>query len=377
MTQYNISLAAPDISQEDIDAVVAVLQTSQLSLGSKLTEFEKNFAEYTGSKHAVAVSSGTAALHIALLALGIDEGDEVITSPFSFIASANCILFNRAIPVFADILKETFCVDPVKVEAVITEKTKAIIAVDILGNLCNWDALKVIADKHNLVLIEDSCEAIGSKRNGKSAGTFGDCGTFAFYPNKQMTTGEGGMLITDRDDIAAMARSLRNQGRDDSGKFLSHERLGYNYRISDINCALGISQLKRLDSFLAKRSQVAEWYEEALAPLSKHIRPAKTEEGVETSWFVYVAHLTDRYSCNNRNTLLEALRKRGIGCNNYFPSIHLQPLYTREFGFKTGDFPISEGVSERSIALPFFNNISKEEVATVAEVLNDEFHNLL
>ncbi|MAE81215.1 MAG: polysaccharide biosynthesis protein [Flammeovirgaceae bacterium] len=376
MTQYDIPLAAPDISDEDIAAVVAVLKTSRLSLGAKLEEFEQKFAAYTGAKHAIAVSSGTAALHLCVRALDIKEGDEVITSPFSFIASANCILFEKATPVFVDILPDTLCIDPVLIEAAITEKTKAIVAVDILGNLCDWDALRAIADKHNLALIEDSCEALGSSLNGKKAGTFGDCGTFAFYPNKQMTTGEGGVVVTDRDDIADAARSMRNQGRDDSGRFLHHERLGYNYRISDINCALGISQLSRIEEFIQKRDAVSEWYKEALAPLADHITPALSQDDVRTSWFVYVAHLNSKYTPQDRDALLERLKAKGIGCNNYFPAIHLQPLYTREFGFKKGDFPITEGVSDRTVALPFYNNISQKEVATVAEVLNDEFHNL-
>ena len=376
MNPVTIPLAAPDISQEDIDAVVAVLNTSQLSLGGKLTEFEQKFADYAGAKHAVAVSSGTAALHLCVRALDIQEGDEVITTSFSFIASANCILFEKATPVFVDILQDTLCIDPAQVEAAITEKTKAIVAVDILGNLCDYTALRAIAEKHNLVIIEDSCEALGTTMNGKMAGTFGDCGTFAFYPNKQMTTGEGGMIVTDRDDIADAARSMRNQGRDDSGRFLHHERLGYNYRLSDINCALGTSQLSRIEEFIAKRDHVSEWYKEALAPLADHISPARSQEDVRTSWFVYIAHLSADHTKETRDGLLEHLKAQGIGCNNYFPAIHLQPLYKREFGCTEGDLPITEGISDRTVALPFFNNISQKQVATVAEVLNDYFRTL-
>jgi perosamine synthetase len=371
MDLQQIPLSSPDISDEDIQSVVNVLRTPRLSLGPKLPEFEQHFADFCGTKHAVAVSSGTAALHLCVRALGIGEGDEVITTPFSFIASANCALFEKATVKFVDILPDTLCIDPSKIEEAITENTKAIVAVDIFGYLCDWDALEAIAKKHNLALIEDSCEALGSARGSKKAGTFGDCGTFAFYPNKQMTTGEGGILVTDRDDIAASARATRNQGRDPSSEFLEHHHLGYNYRISDINCALGTSQLSRLPEFIAKRSEVAGWYAEELSRLSNHITAPKGQSGVDISWFVYVIHLNDRYSSMQRDQLMDYLRKSNIGCNNYFPSIHLQPLYKREFGYKEGDFPIAEGISQRTLALPFFTKISREEVAQVARVLED------
>lgn len=361
----------PDITEEDIQAVVQVLRTPQLSLGPKLREFEQQFAAFVGTKEAVAVNSGTSALHLVMRGLDIHDGDEVITTPFSFIASANCILFERAKPVFVDILPGTMCIDPARVEAAITPRTKAILAVDVFGYLADWQALRTLADKHHLLLIEDSCEAMGSERSGKRAGSFADCAVFGFYPNKQMTTGEGGMLVTDRPELAKMARSLRNQGRDDADAFLIHHRLGFNYRISDINCALGISQLKRLPDMIARRSQVAQWYREGLADVAENIHVPAEQEGVEVSWFVYVIRLADRYNSRNRDALEQYLRDHGIGCNVYFPCIHLQPFYREAFGFREGDFPVTEHIAERTLALPFSSRMSAKDVAQVCETLKD------
>ncbi|MCF7844237.1 MAG: DegT/DnrJ/EryC1/StrS family aminotransferase [Kiritimatiellales bacterium] len=375
--KHNTPLARPDINEADIEAVVAVLKSSRLSLGPKLNEFEQDFASYIGTKHAVAVSSGTAALHLCIRALEIKDGDEVITSPFSFIASSNCILFERAQPVFVDVLPGTLCIDPAKIEAAITPKTKAILGVDILGYLAEWDAIKVIAEKHGLLLIEDSCEAIGTTKDGKLSGTFADCGVFAFYPNKQITTGEGGMVVTDDEKIATAVRSMRNQGRNEESKFLSHDRLGYNYRISDINCALGISQLKRLPEFIQKRSAIFDWYEESLATLVDLVRTPMRQSGVEVSWFVYVVHLADRFGASDRNHLISYLKENGIGCNKYFPSIHLQSFYRDMFGYKEGAFPVSESASSSGIALPFYSNLSQEEVVNICNVLHNGINSLL
>jgi perosamine synthetase len=366
----SIPLSAPDINSDDIEAVNAVLRSGRLSLGPKLSEFEKQFASYVGTKHAIAVSSGTAALHLCIRALTIQEGDEVITTPFSFIASANCMLFEKAKPVFVDIEPNTFCIDPKNIEAAITERTKAILAVDIFGHLADWDALKLMAKKHNLALIEDSCEALGTRRGKRQAGTFADCGTFAFYPNKQMTTGEGGMIVTDRDDIADSARKERNQGRNNDSSWLEHHVLGFNYRISDINCALGISQLRRLPEFIAKRQRVTEWYAEELSGIRNEIIPPQKQEEVEISWFVYVPRLHERYSQEDRDRLLGHLRANGVSCNNYFPPLHLQPLY-RKKGYCHGDFPITEHIASRTIALPFHANLTQEEVASVCNILKD------
>jgi len=366
-----IPLSQPDISEEDIEAVVAVLRTPSLSLGPKLREFERAFAAFVGTKEAVAVNSGTSALHLAIRGLHIHDGDEVITTPFSFISSANCILFERAKPVFVDILPDTLCIDPAKVEAAITPRTKAILAVDVFGYLAEWEALRAIADRHHLLLIEDSCEAMGSERGGKRAGSFADCAVFGFYPNKQMTTGEGGMLVTDRPDLAGMARSLRNQGRDEQDTLLIHHRLGFNYRISDINCALGLSQLSELPEMVARRSLVAQWYREGLADVAEDIHVPVQQEGVNVSWFVYVIRLDDRYDSHDRDLLKQYLRDHGIGCSAYFPCIHLQPFYREKFGFREGDFPVAEHATARTLSLPLSSRMSEKDVAKVCETLKD------
>ncbi len=366
-----IPLSSPDITEADIEAVTQVLRSSALSLGPKLPEFEKAFAAYTGVKHAVAVSSGTAALHLCVRALGIGEGDEVITTPFSFIASSNCILFERATPVFIDIDPKTLCIDPAKVEKAVTKKTKAILAVDVFGDLADWEALSAIAKKHRLSLIEDSCESLGTKRGKRMAGSFADCATFAFYPNKQMTTGEGGVLVTDSSEIATLACALRNQGRNVQGGWLAHEHLGYNYRLSDLQCALGISQLHRLPAFIRHRAEVAQMYAEALAPFADDVQIPVMQKGNDVSWFVYVIRLAERFSQRQRDALLAYLRSRGVGCQNYFPPIHLQPYYTKTFGYKPGDFPVTESIAGRTVALPFHNHLTKSQVLEVCSALQE------
>ncbi len=364
-----IPLARPDITDLERDAVMRVLDGPVLSLGPEIERFEKLLAEQAGVKHAVAVNSGTSALHLAVLGLGIEAGDEVITTPFSFVASSNCIIFAGATPVFADIDLKTMCIDPDAVERAITPRTKAIIAVDVFGHPAEWDRLEEIAKKHGLGLIEDSAESIGTVYKGRPAGGFGDAGIFAFYPNKQMTTGEGGALVTDRDDIAELARSLRNQGRGGTG-WLSHARLGFNYRISDINSALGSAQVQRLPELLERRSSVAERYNSLLAKVpqieTQHIAP-----DVDMSWFVYVVRLDESFSRNERDRILHLLRDRGVGCSNYFPCIHLEPFYREEYGHAPGDFPIAESISDRSIALPFFGRMTDEQIGRVVDELTN------
>jgi len=288
----NIPLARPDITEKEIEAVVAVLRTPHLALGPKLKEFEDAIAEYSGVRYVVAVNSGTSALHLIIRALGIGAGDEVITTPFSFISSSNCILFERAKPVFVDIEPKTLNIDPERIEEAITPKTKAILAVDVFGHPADWPALEQLAERHNVLLVEDSAEALGAERRSresrvesresktldqktdgkfqwKKAGSFGNAGVFAFYPNKQITTGEGGVIVTDDTELARLCRSMANQGRGEASTWLQHERLGYNYRLSDINCALGIAQLERIDEILAKRERVAQLYNEHLSPLEE------------------------------------------------------------------------------------------------------------
>lgn len=365
-----VPLSRPDITEAEIEAVTDVLRTPNLSLGPKLREFEAAFCQYTGQKHAVAVNSGTSGLYLCLLAMGIKPGDEVITTPFTFIATSNVILMVGAKPVFVDIDPATLNIDVTKIEKAITPRTKAIIPVEVFGSPAGFDAVCQIARKHNLLILEDSCEGLGSILNGKKAGTFGDMSVFAFYPNKQMTTGEGGMILTDDEDLAEMCASLRNQGRGRGAGWLAHERLGYNYRLCDINCALGIVQLSRIEEFVEKRRAVAQMYQQLLAADERIIVPQEPK-GSRMSWFVFVIRLKEGYVQAQRDALLKKLKERGIQVSNYFPPVHLQPFMVKQFGFKKGDFPITESVCERTIALPFHNNLSADEVKLVCKELKD------
>ena len=362
-----ISLSGPDISELEIQAVNAVLRTPNLSLGPKVAEFERTFTERLGVKHAIATSSGTTALHVLWHALGLGPGDEVITTPFSFIASANSILIAGARPVFVDIDAETWQIGVDGIAAAITARTRALLPVDVFGSLPDWDAIWRLARQHGLRVIEDSCEALGATYRGRPAGTIGEAGTFGFYPNKQITTGEGGMVVTDDDRLAFLVRSLRNQGRDPGAGWLQHARLGFNYRLSDINCALGIAQMRRLDEILAKRDRVARWYAERLAG-EPRLRMMRVPAEVRVSWFVFVVRLADEYSQADRDRILEGLRGAGIGCSNYFTPIHLQPFY-RELGYGPGDFPVTEALAARTVALPFHNHLREEEVDRVVTEL--------
>jgi perosamine synthetase len=363
-----IYLSRPDITAKEIEAVCEVLRCPDLSLGPKVGEFERSFAEYIGRKRAVAINSGTSGLFLCLSVLGIGKGDEVITTPFTFIATSNSVMMVGARPVFVDIDSVSLNIDPGKIESKITEKTKAIIPVEVFGNPAGFDKICEIAEKHNLIVIEDSCEALGSALNGKKAGAFGAMSVFAFYPNKQITTGEGGMILTDDDELADMCVSLRNQGRGKSGGWLSYERLGYNFRFSDINCALGIVQLSRIDEIKAKRKQVAKWYQQELDGDDRLIVPSEPD-GCDISWFVFVVRLADRYIREQRDNILEAMRTAGIQVGNYFSPVHLQPFMVEQFGYKQGNYPIAESVSDRTIALPFYNNLKRDEVAFVCEQL--------
>ena len=363
-----IHLSRPDITEKEIEAVCAVLRSPDLSLGPKLAEFEDAFAGYIGRKHAVAVNSGTSGLFLCMSAMGIGTADEVVTTPFTFIASATTIMMTSAKPVFVDIDPVSLNIDAARIESAISEKTKAILPVEIFGNPAGIDKVCEIAQKHNLPVIEDSCEALGSVLNGKKVGTFGRMSTFAFYPNKQITTGEGGMILTDDENLADACISLRNQGRDKGGGWLGHKRLGYNYRLSDINCALGIVQLSRIDEIKAKRRQVAKWYQEMLAGDERLIVPAE-QDGCEINWFVFVVQLTESFTPAQRDRILQGMTEQGIQVSNYFTPVHLQPFMVEKFGYRKGDFPVAESVSERTIALPFYNNLAKDEVAIVCSKL--------
>lgn len=369
--EYKIPLSKPWIIEEDIKAVEEVLRTPYLSLGPKLEEFEKKITDISKTKYAVAVNSGTSALHLIIRSLGIKDGDEVITTPFSFIASSNCILFERAKPVFVDIRKGTYNIDSDLIEEEITEKTKAILGVDVFGQPAEWDKIEKIAEKYKLYVIEDSCEAIGSEYKDKKAGSFGVAGVFAFYPNKQITTGEGGVVVTDNEKIYRLSRSMRNQGRGEDESWLYHTSLGYNYRISDINCALGISQLNRLDKIIDMRNAVSKIYSQKLLETEEVITPYVSLNTTRMSWFVYVIRLKDNFDERKRDIIIDKLGKRGIETRNYFEAIHLQPFYVEQFGFKKGDFPITEFVSERMIALPFYTTMREEEINYVVSNLKE------
>jgi perosamine synthetase len=363
-----ISLSAPDITQAEIDAVVSVMRTPRLSLGPQLLEFEKAFCDRLGVKHAIACNSGTSALHLCWRAMEIGAGDEVITTPFSFIASANSIMFEGARPVFVDIDPATWQIDASKIEAAITQRTKAILPVDVFGSIPNMDTINALGKKHDLRVLEDSCEALGSTYNGRPAGALADVGVFGFYANKQITTGEGGMVVTNDDELTFRARSLRNQGRDPDAGWLQHARLGFNFRLSDINCAIGVVQMRRLDEIVAKRSQVADWYRQRLADEPRiAFQAVPTEVGM--SWFVLVVRLADEYTQENRDRILTRLREAGVACSDYFTPIHLQPFYREQFGYKPGDFPVTEALSARTLALPFHCGLSEGDVDQVVNAL--------
>lgn len=373
MSTIKIPLSRPYIDNKDRKAVDAVLRTDFLSLGPKLVEFEDNFATYIGIEGSCAVSSGTAGLHLAVKALGIGIGDEVITSPFSFIASSNCLLYEGAKPVFVDIDETTFNMDPTKIESVITKRTKAILVVHIFGQTAQMDQIMEIAKKHNLKIIEDACESLGARFKGKVAGTFGDLGIFAFYPNKQMTTGEGGMIVSNSKKLLSVVKSLRNQGRVESkkqsfssNKWLKSEILGYNYRLDEMSCALGISQLKKIKFMIGQRRRVASTYNRVLSGLQWILQPQIGTERTHT-WFVYVVRITN----GKRNLIINKLAKKGIQTRNYLPVIHLQPFMKKMFGFKKGDFPVCEKISSETLALPIFVGLSTKDIKYVCDEIKN------
>jgi perosamine synthetase len=357
-----IPLARPVIGDAEEQAVLEVLRSGQLSLGPRLAEFETRFAERVGARHASAVSSGTAALHLALRAVGVTDGDEVITSPFSFVASANAIVFERAKPVFADIDPVTLNLDPDAAAAAITGRTRALLPVDIFGYPADLEAF----ERHGLPIVEDACEALGGRyADGTPIGSRSHPATFAFYANKQMTTGEGGMITMGSAEHKERVDSERNQGRAPNMDWLDHDRLGFNYRLSDIACALGIAQLDRLDDLLAGRTRVAQLYREALAESPVALPCADAGQAVR-GWFVFVVQLPHGI---DRDSTIEALRARGVQSKPYLPAIHLMSYYREAFGHREGEFPVCEDVAARSVALPFFPEMSEGQVAQVAEAL--------
>ena len=360
-----VPLGAPDIGEAEIEAVASVLRSGRLSLGEERPAFERELAHWVGADHALAVSSGTAALHLVVRASGIGQGDEVITTPFSFISSINCFLYEGARPVFVDIDPCSLTIDPALIEAAISKKTRAILAVDIFGYPAEWQQLEVLAQHHGLQLIEDAAQALGAEYRGNKLGNRGHPAIFSFYPNKQITTAEGGAVVTNDEQLSCQLKSLGNQGRGPDMQVLQPEMLGYNYRMSELSAALGRVQLRKLDHFLARRRKAASWYRQRLRHVDG-ITLLKADDEVHTrSWFAYIVRL-DRTL--DRDGIINQLAQAGIAAKAYLPSIHLAP-HVQAFGYESGDFPVSEAVSDSALALPFYTRIEKETVDRVCETL--------
>jgi perosamine synthetase len=361
----NIPLSSPWIDERDEELVLEVLRSGWLSLGPTGPRFEQLFAETVGARHCAAVSSGTAGLHLCMRLAGVGPGDEVITSPYSFVASANCAMYEGATPVFADIDPDTYNLDVAAVEAAITDRTKAIVAVDIFGYPCELEPLLELCERHGLAFVEDACEALGATYKGRPIGSHGHPAVFAFYPNKQITTGEGGAVTTDDETQQELLVSLRNQGRLETSSWLQHGRYGYNYRLDDLSAALGIGQLEKLDRIVAARSEVAGRYAELLAGVDVAPPLADDEDHVR-SWFVYVVKLPEGA---DRDAVAARMIERGVATAPYLPSIHLQPYMRERFGFSDGMLPVSEDCSARTLALPFHSRLERDDQEYVVETL--------
>jgi dTDP-4-amino-4,6-dideoxygalactose transaminase len=380
-----IPMSSPDLTDKERQAVLAVLNTPSLSMGHYIQDFEKAFCNLTGSKYAIGVSSGTTGLHLCVRAASISAGDLVITTPFSFVASSNVLLYENAVPIFVDVNPRTGNIDPALVrEAVkdlkfggkVSQKwlprkgvsnnayLKAILPVNVFGQPAELDKINDIAQEYDLKVIEDSCESLGAEYKGKLAGTFGDYGVFAFYPNKQITTGEGGVIITNNKKAASYMRALRNQGRSVGDTWLQHTYLGYNYRLDEMSAALGVIQMSRFYELMKKRDQVAAWYGERLGDIQGIQIPVVEPSTTRMSWFVYVIRLDPTI---NRDMLIKQLAACGIPARPYFTSIHLQPYMIERFGYQVGDFPVTEDLSRRGIALPFSGVMSEEQVEYVCK----------
>lgn len=361
----SVPLAQPNIGPLEVELVNQVLASDTLAMGPFTEEFEQRVAALAGVRHGIAVSSGTAGLHLAVRALGIGPGDEVVTTPFSFVSSSNCVIFEGATPVFADIEEQTLGLDPERAEAAVTPRTRAILLVDVFGNACRLPELMGIAERAGVPVIEDSCEALGSSLDGRSLGSWGRVGVFAFYPNKQITTGEGGLVVTDDDALASATRSMRNQGRDEDGTWLRHVQLGFNYRIDELSAALGVAQMRRREELKAGRNRVFAAYRERL---SGHdwVRLPEAAPGADVDWFVYVIRLDPRV---DRDRLVGQLAERGVPGRPYFSPIHLQPFYRERYGFVPGDFPVTERVAASTLAIPFSSRLTDEQIDRVCEAL--------
>jgi perosamine synthetase len=371
VTTRSIPLARPHIGERERELVMDVLRSDTLACGEMVPAFERAFAERVGTRFAVACSSGTAGLHVALDRLDLGPGDEVLTSSFSFIASANVILHERATPVFADIDERTLNVDPAAVEAAITPRTRAIVPIHIFGYPCDIEAISRIAAEHGVAVVEDACEALGGTVAGRAVGTHGNPAVYGFYPNKQLTTGEGGMVTTDDEDVALELRSLVNQGRSDNGDWLVHQRVGFNYRMDEMSAAIGIAQLEKLDVLLEARRRVAERYDEALGGIDGVELPYGGPE--PRSWFIYFVRLAEGL---DRDAVAARLAARGVATRPYLPAIHLQPPYRERFGYVEGMLPVTERVSRSTLALPFYVQLEDDDVAHVAASLREVLQEL-
>jgi perosamine synthetase len=383
----DVPLSCPDITELEVAYVTRVLRSGQLSLGPRVAEFERKFAAYTGARHAIAVNSGTSALHLAVRALGIGSGDEVLTTSFSFVASTSCLLYEHALPVFIDIDPSTLNIDSRKIQEFIQQcclvdptsgdlmdartgrRVKAILPVHVFGLPCDMGHILELAHKYKLHVIEDACEALGAEYEGRQVGTLGDVGVFAFYPNKQMTTAEGGMIVTNDEGIAMLCRSMRNQGRAPECDWLEHARLGYNYRLSDVHSALGLAQLERIEELLDGRARVAALYEQAL---SGHSLIKLPPPDCRRSWFVYSIQLRPFAAAADpslRDRVLSALRARGIACQSYFPAIHLQPYFRERHLKHQRPLPQTEAASNTCLALPMFSSATAKQIGYVCTTL--------
>jgi perosamine synthetase len=365
-TVKRIPLSRPYIDEREEELVLEVLRSGRLSLGPAIEQFEERFAERVGAPHAAAVSSGTAGLHMLCHIAGVQEGDEVITSPISFVATANCFIFEGGRPVFADVDPQTLNLDPAAVEAAITERTKGIVVVDMFGYPCELDELRAIADRHGLWLIDDSCEALGAEYKGRAIGSHGPSSVFGFYPNKQITTGEGGVVTTHSEEERDLLVSLRNQGRSYDSRWFHHVRLGFNYRITDVQAALGIGQLEKLDRLLAMRSEVAGRYTELLAGVEGVETPHPDDAEHSRSWFVYVVKVAPGI---DRDAVIDRLAEQGVEAGLYVPAVHLQPYLRERYGFAEGMCPVAEDACSRTLALPFFPQLEAADQELVVEAL--------
>jgi perosamine synthetase len=367
-TETRVPLSRPYVDERDEELVLDVLRSGRLSLGPTIERFEELLAERVGAPYAAAVSSGTAGLHMLCHIAGVEPGDEVITSPVAFVATANCFIFEGGVPVFADVDPQTLNLDSAAVEAAITERTKGIVVVDMFGYPCELDELRAIAERHELWLIDDSCEALGAEYKGAPIGSHGVSGAFGFYPNKQITTGEGGIVTTHSEEERELLVSLRNQGRSYDSRWFHHVRLGFNYRITDIQAALGIGQLEKLDRMLQMRSAAAARYTELLAGVDGVEAPLEDDADHKRSWFVYVVKVAEEV---DRDAVVASLSARGIEAGLYVPAVHLQPYMRETYGFAEGMCPVAEDACSRTLALPFFPQLEAADQEHVVEALRE------